>query len=88
MFVAINYPSCLTTQIKIQIQDFFLRWCRSCAVKKGESSNKILSYHGMTNRKLADFIRVPLGGTKLPVKDKNIDLALNYIKVEDSQKLD
>ncbi len=42
----------------------------------------------MTNRKLADFIRVPLGGTKLPVKDKNLDLALNYIKVEDSQKLD
>nr|WP_293105844.1 hypothetical protein [Okeania sp. SIO2F4] len=52
------------------------------------NSNKILSYYGMTDEKLADFIRVPLGGTKLPVKGENIDLALNYVKVENRQKLD
>ncbi len=57
-------------------------------LKKGESSNKILSYHGITDGKLADFILVPLGGTKLPVKGENLDLALNYVKVENRQKLD
>ncbi|NEN87576.1 MAG: 3-oxoacyl-ACP synthase [Okeania sp. SIO3H1] len=57
-------------------------------LKKGESSNKILSYYGMTDGRLADFIRVPLGGTKLPVKGENIDLELNYVKVEESEKLD
>ncbi|NEP85128.1 MAG: hypothetical protein F6K39_47775, partial [Okeania sp. SIO3B3] len=45
-------------------------------------------YHGMTDGKLADFIRVPLGGTKLPVKGENIDLKLNYVQVEDPEKLD
>lgn len=57
-------------------------------LKKGESSNKILSYHGITDGALADFVRVPMGGTKLPINSKNIDLSLNYIKVENSQKLE
>ncbi|MGD1703718.1 hypothetical protein [Dapis sp. BLCC M229] len=42
----------------------------------------------MTDGKLADFVRVPLGRTKLPVKGENIDLAFNYVKVEYHQKLD
>ncbi|NET76531.1 MULTISPECIES: 3-oxoacyl-[acyl-carrier-protein] synthase III C-terminal domain-containing protein [Okeania] len=67
---------------------FFADGAAAALLKKGESSNKILSYHGMTDGKLADFIRVPLGGTKLPVKDENIDLELNYVKVEDREKLD
>lgn len=67
---------------------FFADGAAASLLKKGESSNKILSYHGITDGKLADFVRVPLGGTKLPVNGENIDLDLNYVKVEDPQRLD
>ncbi|NET69039.1 MAG: hypothetical protein F6K63_33430 [Moorea sp. SIO1G6] len=67
---------------------FFADGAAAALLKKGESSNKILSYYGITDGKLADLVRVPLGGTKLPVKNENIDLALNYVKVEDRHQLE
>ncbi|NEO77373.1 3-oxoacyl-ACP synthase [Moorena sp. SIO4G3] len=67
---------------------FFADGAAAALLKKGESSNKILSYYGITDGKLADLVRVPLGGTKLPVKSENIDLALNYVKIEDRNQLE
>ncbi|NEP54928.1 MAG: beta-ketoacyl-ACP reductase [Moorea sp. SIO3C2] len=67
---------------------FFADGAAAALLKKGEYSNKILSYYGITDGKLADLVRVPLGGTKLPVKNENIDLALNYVKVEDRHQLE
>ncbi len=40
---------------------FFADGAAAALLKKGESSNKIMSYHGITDGKLADFVRVPLG---------------------------
>ena len=50
-------------------------------LKKGEPTNQILSYHAITNGKFADFIKVPIGGTKFPVSGQPIDSELSYLKV-------
>ncbi len=83
LFQLLNYSDKNTNSLL-----FFADAAVAALLKKGESSNKIISYHGITDGKLADFILVPLGGTKLPVKGENLDLALNYVKVENRQKLD
>lgn len=57
-------------------------------LKKGEPSNQILSYHGVTNGKLADYLKVPLAGTKFPIDKPEIDKELSYLKVADPKKLD
>ncbi len=57
-------------------------------LKKGESSNKILSYHAITNGKLADFLKVPLAGTKVPASGQEIDKELSFLKITEPQKLE
>ena len=57
-------------------------------LKKGESKNQILSYYALTNGKLADFLKVPLAGTKFPLTDKNLDSELSYLKVTNPKELE
>lgn len=57
-------------------------------LKKGEASNQILAYHAMTNGKLVDCLKVSSAGTKFPVGDTQINKELNYLKVEDPQKIE
>ena len=57
-------------------------------LKKGELTNQILSYHAMTNGKLADFLKVPLAGTKFPVSGQEIDRELSFLKVTKPQELE
>ncbi|GAB1541685.1 ketoacyl-ACP synthase III [Scytonema sp. NUACC21] len=56
-------------------------------LKKGEPSNQILSYHAVTDGKLADFVKVPLAGTKFPISTYNINSDLNYLKVANPNQL-
>lgn len=57
-------------------------------LKKGEPSNQILAYHAMTNGKMADYLKVPLAGTKFPIDSTEIDKELSYLKVANPKELD
>ncbi|MBD6614337.1 beta-ketoacyl-ACP reductase [Komarekiella sp. 'clone 1'] len=57
-------------------------------LKKGELSNEILSYHAMTDGKLADCIKVPLAGTRFPINITEINPELSYLKVKDPKELE
>lgn len=57
-------------------------------LKKAEARNKILSYHAITDGKLADFLKVSLAGTKFPLPDTEIPKKLSYLKVENPQQLE
>ncbi|MBW4593731.1 MAG: hypothetical protein KME46_12650 [Brasilonema angustatum HA4187-MV1] len=57
-------------------------------LNKGEPSNQILSYHAITNGKLADSIKVPIAGTKFPVSGQPIDSKLSYLKVANPKELE
>lgn len=57
-------------------------------LKKGEISNQILSYHAITNGKMADYLKVPLAGTKFPLENTEIDKELSYLKVANPKELD
>ena len=57
-------------------------------LKKGESSNQILSYHAITDGKMADYLKVPLAGTKFPIDNKEVDKELSYLKVGNPKQLD
>ncbi|MEA5596228.1 3-oxoacyl-[acyl-carrier-protein] synthase III C-terminal domain-containing protein [Rivularia sp. UHCC 0363] len=57
-------------------------------LKKGEPSNQILSYHAMTNGKMADYLKVPLAGTKFPIDNTEIDRKLSYLKVANPKELE
>jgi 3-oxoacyl-[acyl-carrier-protein] synthase-3 len=57
-------------------------------LKKGEPSNQILAYHGMTNGKMSDYLMVPLAGTKFPLDNTEIDKELSYLKVANPKELD
>lgn len=72
---------CLSTFI-------FADGAAAAILKKGEPSNQILAYHAITNGKLADYLKIPLAGTKFPIENTNIDQKLNYLKVTDPKELD
>ena len=57
-------------------------------LKKGETSNRLLAYHAMTDGQLADYVKVPLGGTINPFNSSKINSELNYLKVDNPQQLD
>ena len=60
----------------------------AAVLKKGETTNEILAYYAITNGKLADFLKVPLAGTKVPLYENEINHKLNYLKVENPQELE
>jgi 3-oxoacyl-[acyl-carrier-protein] synthase-3 len=57
----------------------------AAVLEKGEKTNRILAYHAMTDGSLADFLKIPAGGTRLP---DHKDRSKNLLNVEDPEALD
>ena len=57
-------------------------------LKKGEPTNQILCYHGITNGEMVDALKVPLAGTKFPLSSPEINWELSYLKVENPKELE
>lgn len=57
----LNYanPDCLSTFVMAD-------GAAAVVLEKGERSNRILAYHGLTDGSLADFLKIPAGGTRVP----------------------
>lgn len=57
----LNYanPDCLSTFVMAD-------GAAAVVLEKGGSTNRILAYHGMTDGSLADFLKIPAGGTRVP----------------------
>ncbi|MGJ0483944.1 MAG: 3-oxoacyl-[acyl-carrier-protein] synthase III C-terminal domain-containing protein [Methylomicrobium sp.] len=76
----INYadPACVST---FTMAD----GAAAVVLEKGEKTNRIMAYHAMTDGSLADFLKIPAGGTRLP---DNSEKSKNLLNVEDPQALD
>lgn len=61
----LNYsePTCLSTFIMAD-------GAAAAILEKGEPNNRLLAYHGITDGSLADFLKIPAGGTR-PVDQAN-----------------
>lgn len=57
-------------------------------LKKGETSNRLLAYHAMTDGKLSDYLKVPLGGTQFPFSGPSSEPELNFLHVSNPKQLD
>jgi 3-oxoacyl-[acyl-carrier-protein] synthase-3 len=75
----LNYanPDCLSTFVMAD-------GAAAVVLEKGERSNRILAYHGMTDGSLADFLKIPAGGTRVPEEAKSCHHLLN---VDNPQEL-
>jgi 3-oxoacyl-[acyl-carrier-protein] synthase III len=76
----LNYsdPACLSTFIMAD-------GVAAVVLEKGEKTNRIIAYHGITDGSLADFLKIPAGGTR--VLD-DADGCKNLLSVENPQELD
>lgn len=76
----INYadPACMST---FTMAD----GAAAVVLEKGEKTNRIMAYHAMTDGSLADFLKIPGGGTRLA---DNSGRNKNLLNVEDPQALD
>ncbi|MGR8951451.1 MAG: 3-oxoacyl-[acyl-carrier-protein] synthase III C-terminal domain-containing protein [Gammaproteobacteria bacterium] len=76
----LNYsdPACLSTFIMAD-------GAAAVVLEKGEKTNRIIAYHGITDGSLADFLKITAGGTRLLNK---ADGRNNLLNVENPQELD
>lgn len=76
----LNYsdPACLSTFIMAD-------GAAAVVLEKGEKTNRILAYHGVTDGSLADFLKIPGGGTRAL---DNAAGCNNLLTVENPQELD
>ncbi|MGR9117103.1 MAG: 3-oxoacyl-[acyl-carrier-protein] synthase III C-terminal domain-containing protein [Gammaproteobacteria bacterium] len=76
----LNYsdPACLSTFIMAD-------GAAAVVLEKGEQSNRILAYHGITDGSLADFLKIPGGGTRAL---NTVPGCNNLLNVENPQELD
>ena len=76
----LNYsdPACLSTFIMAD-------GAAAVVLEKGERTNRILAYHGITDGTLADFLKIPAGGTRFPNNRIDANCLLN---VENPEELD
>lgn len=76
----LNYsdPACLSTFVMAD-------GAAAVVLEKGEKTNRIIAYHGITDGSLADFLKIPAGGTRVL---NNADACKNLLSVEDPQELD
>ncbi|HWQ19730.1 MAG TPA: 3-oxoacyl-[acyl-carrier-protein] synthase III C-terminal domain-containing protein [Methanotrichaceae archaeon] len=59
----------------------------AAVLKKGEIKNRLLDYSSITDGSIVDYIKMPVGGTKMPhVPGHNV--APIYIRVDDPEGLD
>jgi 3-oxoacyl-[acyl-carrier-protein] synthase-3 len=76
----LNYsdPACLSTFIMAD-------GAAAVVLEKGENTNRILAYHGITDGTLADALKIPAGGTRLPNSPVN---SHHLLSVENPEELD
>jgi 3-oxoacyl-[acyl-carrier-protein] synthase-3 len=76
----LNYadPACLSTFIMAD-------GAAAVVLEKGEKTNRILAYHGITDGSLADFLKVPAGGTRVL---NSTDSCSSLLNVENPQELE
>lgn len=76
----LNYadPACLSTFIMGD-------GAAAAVLEKGEASNRLLAYHGITDGSLADFLKIPAGGTR--VHDYS-DVRNHLLNVDNPQELE
>jgi len=76
----LNYadPDCLSTFIMAD-------GAIAAVLEKGETSNRLLGYHGITDGSLADFLKIPAGGTR---SQQGAESCINSLCVDKSQDLD
>jgi 3-oxoacyl-[acyl-carrier-protein] synthase-3 len=75
----LNYanPDCLSTFIMAD-------GAAAVVLEKGEETNRILAYHGITDGSLADFLKIPAGGTRVP---ENVNSCHSLLNVDNPQEL-
>jgi 3-oxoacyl-[acyl-carrier-protein] synthase-3 len=56
-------------------------------LRKGEPGNRILSYTGITEGSLADEIRLPLGGTRVPWTEESLARGYRHPRIDDPDRL-
>jgi 3-oxoacyl-[acyl-carrier-protein] synthase III len=77
----LNYsdPACLSTFIMAD-------GAAAVVLEKGEkTTNRIIAFHGITDGSLADFLKIPAGGTRVL---NNADTCKNLLNIENPQELD
>lgn len=76
----LNYsdPACLSTFIMAD-------GAAAAILEKGETSNRILAYHGITDGSLADFLKIPAGGTR-PIPPENS--CSHLLSIDNPEELD
>jgi len=76
----LNYsdPACLSTFVMAD-------GAAAVVLEKGGKTNRILAYHGITDGALADFLKIPAGGTRVP---SNADPRSHLLNVENPQELE
>ena len=76
----LNYsdPACLSTFIMAD-------GAAAVVLEKDEKTNRILAYHGITDGSLADFLKIPNGGTRALNYEDHCN---NLLNVENPQELD
>ncbi|MFA5925018.1 MAG: 3-oxoacyl-[acyl-carrier-protein] synthase III C-terminal domain-containing protein [Methylococcaceae bacterium] len=76
----LNYsdPACLST---FTMAD----GAAAVVLEKGEKTNRILAYHGITDGSLADFLKIPAGGTRTFYNSGGCN---NLLSVENPEELD
>ena len=56
-------------------------------LRKNHPGNRILSYWGISDGSLADEIRLPLGGTRVPWTEENLAKGLHHPRIQDPDRL-
>lgn len=76
----LNYsdPACLSTFIMAD-------GAAAVVLEKGGKTNRILAYHGISDGSLADFLKIPAGGTRIPI---GADRCNNLLNIENPQELE
>jgi 3-oxoacyl-[acyl-carrier-protein] synthase-3 len=60
----------------------------AAVVKKNHQANRLLSYASISDGSLSDYVKVPCGGTKLPLTDALSRKEDCYLRVDDPEALD
>jgi len=71
-------PACLSTFVMAD-------GAAAVVLEKGGKTNRILAYHGMTDGSLADFLKIPAGGTRVP---QHADRCSHLLNVDNPEELE
>lgn len=60
----------------------------AAVLAKDEPTNQLLSYASVSDGSLADHVKLPFGGTKIPLTREDTETRLRHLCVEDPEELD